>query len=142
MVRVASVLTVLILIGYILLATIGRMGLGTALYETLLDAAGNAVPDDKLSPFRKIVQVVIALIREDQRVLRLFDDDLAERIERTLGLTISRGVARLAASAFAAAMMERHVIGTLSIGRSVLMIAEVPIVVDSPLARQPIADGC
>ncbi|HEY0808418.1 MAG TPA: NAD-binding protein, partial [Pseudonocardiaceae bacterium] len=262
LVRVALVLAVLIVTGYILLATIGHMGLGTALYETLLDAAGNAVPDDTLNPFRKIVQVMLVLaglglipvataavvdglvrarladprldpaalgnhvvvvglgnlgtrvvsqlhdlgielvciernenargvatarglgvpvlfgdatredvlrsagvatsralllltstdevnleaalqargVREDLRVvLRLFDDDLAERMERNLGLTISRSLSRVAASAFAAAMMERRVITTMSIGRSVLMIAEVPVLADSPLACQPIA---
>ena len=264
LVRVAAALGVLIVVGYALLATVGRLGWGEALYETLLDAAGDAVPDTTLDTFRKLVQVMLVLaglalipvataavvdglvrarladprpdpatlrehvvvvglgnvgtrvmaqlhdlgvqvvcieqqesargvstarglgvpviigdaarehvlrsagvgtsralllltssdvvnleaalqartIREDQRVvLRLFDDDLAERIERSLGLAISRSVSRLAASAFAAAMMERRVITTLSIGRSVLMVAEVPIVAGSPLAYQPIVDA-
>ena len=76
-------------------------------------------------------------LRDDLRmVLRLFDDDLAERVERSLGIAISRSVSRLAASAFAAAVMERQVIGTMSIGRAVLLIADVPVVAGSPLAGQ------
>lgn len=75
--------------------------------------------------------------REDLRVvLRLFDDDLAERVEHSLGLVISRSVSRLAAASFAAAMLERQVIGTMSIGRAAMMIAEVPVVAGSPLEGQ------
>jgi Trk K+ transport system NAD-binding subunit len=47
-------------------------------------------------------------------------------------------VSRLAASAFAAAMVERQVIGTMSIGRSALMIADVPVVSGSPLVGQSV----
>ncbi len=73
--------------------------------------------------------------REDLRVvLRLFDDDLAERVGRVFGFAISRSVSFLAAPSFAAAMVERQVIGTIPIGRQVLMIAEVPISAGSPLA--------
>jgi Trk K+ transport system NAD-binding subunit len=79
-------------------------------------------------------------LREDLRVvLRLFDDDLAERVERNFGFAISSSVSRLAASSFAAAMMERQVIGTIPIGRSILMIADIPIAVGSQLAGQPIS---
>jgi Trk K+ transport system NAD-binding subunit len=73
--------------------------------------------------------------REDLRVvLRLFDDDLAQRVGRVFGFAISGSVSFLAAPAFAAAMVERQVIGTIPIGRQVLMIAEVPIAAGSPLA--------
>jgi Trk K+ transport system NAD-binding subunit len=60
-------------------------------------------------------------------VLRLFDSDLAERVERNFGITISRSVPGLAAPAFAAAMLRREVLGTISVGRRILLIAEVPI---------------
>lgn len=77
--------------------------------------------------------------REDLRVvLRLFDSDLAERVERIFGLDASHSVSYLAASAFAAAMVEQRVIGTIPIGRHVLMIAEVPIGLDAPLAGEPV----
>ncbi len=60
-------------------------------------------------------------------VLRLFDDDLAARVHRTFRIAVSRSVSFLAAPAFAAAMMERLVIGTIPVGRKVMLIADVPI---------------
>jgi Trk K+ transport system NAD-binding subunit len=66
-------------------------------------------------------------------VLRLFDSDLADRVERNFGITISRSVPNLAAPAFAAAMLRREVLGTISVGRRVLLIAEVPIQANSEL---------
>lgn len=262
LVRLVLALTGLIVLGCVLIATVGHAGFGDAVYQTLLDAAGDAVPDRTLRPFDKVVQVVVTLAglalipvatavvvdglvrarltdpapdpvlfgghvvvvglgnvgtrvvgqlrdlgipvicvdvdenargvslarrlgvpvvfgdatredtmrsvsvanarallvltssdvanleaallgragREDLRVvLRLFDDDLAERLEHSVGIAISRSVSRLAAASFAAAMVERQVIGTMSIGRSALMIAEVPVVAGSPLVGQPIA---
>lgn len=261
LVRLVVVLVGLIVLGLVLMATVGHAGFGGALYQTLLDAAGDAVPDARFRAFDKVVQLVITLsglalipvatavvvdglvrarlaepgldperfadhvvvvglgnvgtrvvaqlhdlgisvvcveadeqargvslarrlgvpvvvgdatrddtlrsaavatssallvltssdvvnletalqgraLREDLRVvLRLFDDDLAKRVERTLGIAISRSVSRLAASAFAAAMVERQVIGTMSIGRAVMLIADVPVVTGSPLAGQPV----
>ncbi|MGH3764982.1 MAG: NAD-binding protein [Pseudonocardiaceae bacterium] len=66
-------------------------------------------------------------------VLRLFDSDLAERVERNFGITISRSVPNLAAPAFAAAMLRREVLGTISVGRMVLLIAEVGVQAGSEL---------
>jgi Trk K+ transport system NAD-binding subunit len=65
---------------------------------------------------------------EDLRVvLRLLDSDFAERVQRNFGITISRSVSYLAAPEFAAAMLGRQVLGTIPVGRRVLLIAEVPI---------------
>jgi Trk K+ transport system NAD-binding subunit len=36
-------------------------------------------------------------------------------------------------------MVERQVIGTMSVGRSALMIADVPVVAGSPLVGQPVS---
>jgi len=66
-------------------------------------------------------------------VLRLFDSDLAERVQRNFNITISRSVSYLAAPAFAAAMLDRQVLGTIPVGRQVLLIAEVPIHAGSQL---------
>jgi Trk K+ transport system NAD-binding subunit len=66
-------------------------------------------------------------------VLRLFDSDLADRVQRNFGITISQSVPNLAAPAFAAAMLRREVLGTISVGRRVLLIAEVPIQAGSEL---------
>ncbi|MFC3500667.1 potassium channel family protein [Micromonospora krabiensis] len=60
-------------------------------------------------------------------VLRLFDDGFAQRVQRTFGLTRSRSVSYLAAPAFAASMMGREVIDTISVGRRVLLVAELPV---------------
>lgn len=73
-------------------------------------------------------------LKPDLRVvLRLFEGDLAERIQRTFGIAVSRSVSYLAAPEFAAAMMEREVIKTIPVGRHVLLVAEVPVGAGSPL---------
>jgi Trk K+ transport system NAD-binding subunit len=73
-------------------------------------------------------------MRADLRVvLRVFDDDLAERVGRRFGIAISRSVSYLAAPAFAAAMSGRQVLSTIPVGRRVLLIAEVPIQAGSEL---------
>ena len=60
-------------------------------------------------------------------VLRLFDDDLAGRVQRTVGNVVSRSVSYLAAPAFAAAMLEHKVLRTIAVGRHVLLIADVRV---------------
>jgi Trk K+ transport system NAD-binding subunit len=59
-------------------------------------------------------------------VLRLRDDDLARRLERT-EVAVSRSVSFLAAPAFAAAMRDHQVVATVPVGRSVLLLADVPV---------------
>lgn len=67
-------------------------------------------------------------LRDNVRVvLRLFDDDLAGRVHRNFKIPVSRSVSFLAAPAFAAAMLERQVIGTIPVGRQVMLIADMPI---------------
>lgn len=67
-------------------------------------------------------------IRDDLLVvLRLFDNDFARLVERRFNINVSRSVSYLAAPAFAAAMVERQVIGTIPVGRRLLLIAEVPV---------------
>ena len=60
-------------------------------------------------------------------VLRLFDDDLAGRVQRTVGNVVSRSVSYLAAPTFAAAMLEHKVLRTIAVGRHVLLIADVRV---------------
>jgi Trk K+ transport system NAD-binding subunit len=74
-------------------------------------------------------------------VLRLFDDDLAGRVHRNFRIPVSRSVSFLAAPAFAAAMMERQVIGTIPVGRKVMLVADVPIVQGSALEGRPLNDA-
>jgi Trk K+ transport system NAD-binding subunit len=80
-------------------------------------------------------------LREDLRVvLRLTDDDLAERLEKTSGNTISRSVPYLAAPAFATAMLEHQVLRTIPVGRHVLLIADVQVADQAGLAGSSIGD--
>jgi Trk K+ transport system NAD-binding subunit len=67
-------------------------------------------------------------------VLRLGDDDLAERVQRGDSNTISRSVPYLAAPSFAAAMLEHQVLRTIPVGRHVLLIAGIRVSAGSELA--------
>jgi Trk K+ transport system NAD-binding subunit len=73
-------------------------------------------------------------------VLRLFDGDLARHVRRTFNLPYSRSVSYLAAPAFAEALMDREVIGTISVERRVLLIAEVVVVAGSSLDGASVSD--
>ncbi len=79
-----------------------------------------------------------ALAADLRLVLRLSDDDLAERVQKTVGNTISRSVPYLAAPAFAAAMLEHQVLRTIPVGRHVLLIADVVVRAGSELSGQPL----
>jgi Trk K+ transport system NAD-binding subunit len=73
-------------------------------------------------------------LKSDLRVvLRLFDGDFADRVQRAFGITSSRSVSYLAAPAFAAALLERQVIGTIPVNRYVLLLAETPVAAGSEL---------
>jgi Trk K+ transport system NAD-binding subunit len=58
-------------------------------------------------------------------VVRLYDDDLAERVQRTIANTVSRSTSYLAAPAFAAAVLDHQVLRTIAVGRHVLLLADV-----------------
>ena len=80
-------------------------------------------------------------IQPDVRiVVRLFDDDFAEHVYKEFGNTASRSVTYLAAPTFAAAMMGREVLGTLSVYRKVLMIAEITVEAGSALEGLPLQE--
>jgi Trk K+ transport system NAD-binding subunit len=81
-----------------------------------------------------------ALAADLRLVLRLTDTDLAERVQKTVGNTISRSVSYLAAPAFAAAMLEHQVLRTIPVGRHVLLIADVQVERGSELAGRPIEE--
>lgn len=80
-------------------------------------------------------------VAPDLRVaMRVFDSDFAERIQRNFGITSSRSVSFLAAPAFAAAMVERQVIDTIPVERTVLLIADVRVAAGSRLPGARIED--
>jgi len=68
-------------------------------------------------------------LRPDMRItVRLFDPDLAARLETAFGGFESRSVHSLAAPAFAAAAVGRQVLASIPVGTSrVLIVARVPI---------------
>jgi Trk K+ transport system NAD-binding subunit len=82
------------------------------------------------------------LLKPDLRVvLRLFDGDFADRVQKAFGITLSRSVSYLAAPAFAAALLEREVIGTIPVNRFVLLLAEAPVAGGSALDGAPLGQA-
>ena len=74
-------------------------------------------------------------------VLRLFDGDFAELVQRSYGIMVTRSVSFVAAPAFASAMLEREVIGTIAVERRVLLVAEVPVGEGSELDGRPVIEA-
>ncbi len=58
-------------------------------------------------------------------VLRLFDHDLAARVETAFAIHVSRSVSSLAAPAFAAALSDRRALATIPVGAQALTVAEL-----------------
>ncbi|QDY11971.1 TrkA family potassium uptake protein [Micromonospora sp. HM134] len=79
-----------------------------------------------------------ALNPELRVVLRLFDGDFAERIQRAFGIGISRSVSYLAAPSFAAALLDRAVIATIPVDRHALLVVEVPVAAGAALDGRPL----
>lgn len=121
--------------------------IGQATWEDTLRAVG--VPKARalvLLTSNDAVNLEAAMLgqsyRDDLRVvLRLSDDDLAERVQLSLGTAIVRSVFQLAAAGFAAAVVERGVIATLPINQDTLLVAELPVEEGSALAGLRIADA-
>jgi Trk K+ transport system NAD-binding subunit len=81
-----------------------------------------------------------ALAAGPRIVVRLYDDDLAERVQRTIGGTVSRSTSYLAAPAFAAAVLDHQVLRTIAVGRHVLLMAEVAADDGTGLAGRRVAE--
>ncbi|MFF9912644.1 NAD-binding protein [Streptomyces sp. NPDC013457] len=87
-------------------------------------------------------------VKPDLRVaLRLYDDDFATAVYRTLraahpeALTRSRSVSHLAAPAFAGAMMGRQILGAIPVERRVLLFAAVEAAENPFLEGRTIAEA-
>jgi len=68
-------------------------------------------------------------------VTRMYDDDLANRVERRLDLGPTRSVSMLAAPAFAAAALGRRREVIFPVGRRVVLFTEVPVMPGSAALR-------
>ncbi len=81
-------------------------------------------------------------LRDDVRiVVRVTDDDLAERLQKSIGNTVSRSVPYLAAPAFATAMLEHQVLRTIAVGRHVLLIADILVADQAGLPGSLLSDA-
>jgi Trk K+ transport system NAD-binding subunit len=87
-------------------------------------------------------------VRPDLRVvLRLYDDDFATAVYRTLraahpnALTRSRSVSHLAAPAFAGAMLGRQILGAIPVERRVLLFAAVDVAGHAQLEGRTVAEA-
>ncbi|GAA0279500.1 NAD-binding protein [Cryptosporangium japonicum] len=89
------------------------------------------------------VEVGLAVWAMDQNlriVLRLFDQDLSDRITGALPQAVSLSVSAAAAPVFLAAILGREVKAAIGHGRNVLLVAEVPVGPGSPAAEQPLGE--
>ncbi|WP_430781372.1 NAD-binding protein [Actinoplanes sp. G11-F43] len=76
---------------------------------------------------------------EDLRVvLRLFDDDFAQRVESAFQINTSRSVSRICAPVFAAALLDRDVHATIPVDRHSVLVATVTVSALSPLDGAPL----
>ncbi len=89
-------------------------------------AAVLALTDDDAANLE--IGLVAREANEDVRVvLRLYDHELADRIERRLGLRPTRSVSMLAGPAFAAAALGRRREVIFPVGRRVLLFTEITV---------------
>jgi Trk K+ transport system NAD-binding subunit len=132
------------------LAMARRLGLKVVIGETHREETLRAAGIDSCQALvsvtnSDIVNLETALharaLAEDPRVVvRLYDDDLALRVQQTISNTISRSVSYLAAPVFAAAMLDHQVLRNIAVGRHVLVIADVPVSSDAELVGCRIRD--
>ncbi|MFF9473552.1 NAD-binding protein [Streptomyces roseolus] len=87
-------------------------------------------------------------LKDDLRtVLRLYDDDFATAVYRTLrsahpdAVTRSRSVSHLAAPAFAGAMMGRQILGAIPVERKVLLFAALLVAGHPQLEGRTVAES-
>lgn len=73
-------------------------------------------------------------------VLRLFEDDMAGRVQRHFDMPDSLSVAEVAAPDFASAMTDRHVKGTIRVGSYLLLVGEVTVEHEAPLDGNPVGE--
>jgi len=83
---------------------------------------------------------VQALNPEIRVVQRLFDPDLAARVERAFGIHISRSPSALAAPAFAAAATGGRVLATIAAGVAVLAVVRLRVEPGSQAQGRPVAE--
>ncbi len=113
--------------------------LGDVTHEGVLEAAkihraSSMLALTSLDTINLEAALTARAVKPDLRtVLRLYDDDFATAVFRTLraahpqALTRSRSVSHLAAPSFAAAMMGRQILGAIPVERRVLLFAVIDV---------------
>ncbi|MEV6199072.1 NAD-binding protein [Streptomyces sp. NPDC051771] len=126
---------------------------GDVTEDGVLDAAGVHRADALLaltSSDTTNLEAVLAAraLKGDLRtVLRLYDDDFATAVYRTLrsahpdAVTRSRSVSHLAAPAFAGAMMGRQILGAIPVERKVLLFAALIVAGHPQLEGRTVAES-
>ena len=115
-----------------------------ALEETLVEAsvancrALVVVSTDDVSNLQAALNAQ-ALQQDLRVVLRLFDGDLAQRIQSTFGIFRSHSVSYLAAPEFAAVLRKRQVITSIAVGRHALLVTIVVVAKGSALDGAPVS---
>ncbi|WP_288797468.1 NAD-binding protein [Arsenicicoccus cauae] len=95
------------------------------------DAAMALTDDDAVN---LEISLVARAAREDLRIVtRLYDDDLATRVERRLRLGATRSVSMLTAPAFVAAALGRPRSTIVPVGRRVVLLTELQVEPDAGL---------
>jgi Trk K+ transport system NAD-binding subunit len=132
------------------LAMARRLGLKVVIGETHREETLRAAGIDSCQALVSVTNADIvnletalharALAEKIRIVVRLYDDDLARRVQETIGNTVSRSVSYLAAPVFAAAILDHQVLRTIAVGRHVLVIADVPVGAGSALAGWAVRD--
>jgi Trk K+ transport system NAD-binding subunit len=122
-----------VLIGAMSEQILGRAGLDSAI--ALVSATNSDIVNLETALQARAIR------GEDLRiVLRLFDDELAQRVQQTISNVVSRSVSYLAAPAFAVAMLEHKVLRTIAVGRHVLLLADVRVEPGADIVGRPLAD--
>jgi len=83
--------------------------------------------DDDISNL-EIALSIRMLDPERKVVLQLHDPDLAARVQRAIGVGISRSTAGLAAPAFVSAALGHRIVSTLPVGNRTLVVARATVV--------------
>jgi Trk K+ transport system NAD-binding subunit len=132
------------------LAMARRLGLRVVIGETHREETLRAAGIDSCQALVSVTSADIvnletalharALAEKIRIVVRLYDEDLARRVQETIGNTVSRSVSYLAAPVFAAAILDHQVLRTIAVGRHVLVIADVPVGAGSALAGWAVRD--
>ncbi|MFI5957253.1 NAD-binding protein [Cryptosporangium sp. NPDC051539] len=87
-----------------------------------------------------VALAVWALDQDLRIVIRLFDQDLSDRITGALPQAVSLSVSAAAAPVFLAAMLGREVKAAIGHGRRVLLVAEVPVGAGSRADGEPLSE--